>query len=120
MSAPRDDSVYVGHVLDAIDRIESYLHGVTEAEFLKTPLIQDGVIHQIQIIGEAAKRLSADFRGRTPTIPWQDIAGMRDKLVHDYIGVDLETVWETATREVPALKSELQNLGDIKPGATDA
>jgi uncharacterized protein with HEPN domain len=112
MSAPRDDSVYLDHVRDAISRIESYIEGVSELEFLEAPLIQDAVIRQIQIIGEAAKRLSHDLRNRTPNIPWADITGMREKLVHDYMGVDLEIVWETATQDLPTLKSELENLGN--------
>lgn len=111
MSAPRDDDVYLGHIRDAIARIESYLEGVTEAQFLNTPLIQDGVIRQIQIIGEAAKRLSPACRARTSVIPWADVAGMRDKLVHDYMGVDLGTVWEAAMRDVPALKAALEKAG---------
>jgi uncharacterized protein with HEPN domain len=81
MSAPRDDSVYLSHIGDAIDQVEAYIDGITEEEFLAAPLIQDGVIRQIQIIGEAAKRLSAKMRSATPEIPWADIAGMRDKLV---------------------------------------
>jgi uncharacterized protein with HEPN domain len=67
-------------------------------------------MHQIQIIGEAASRLSAPFRTRSMTIPWKDIVGMRQKLVHDYMGVDLEAVWETAVKDIPVLKAELQKL----------
>jgi uncharacterized protein with HEPN domain len=110
MSAPRDDSVFLKHIQDSITRIESYLEEVDEATFLNTPLIQDAVVHQIQIIGEAASRLSAPFRARSRTIPWNDIVGMRQKLVHDYMGVDLEAVWETAVKDIPVLKAELQKL----------
>lgn len=112
MSAPRDDSVYLGHIRDALHRIASYLDGVTEKEFFETPLLQDGVIRQLQIVGEATKRLSSDFRERTADIPWKDVAGMRDKLVHDYMGVDVEAVWDTATRDVPELSAKLGRIGE--------
>jgi len=111
MSKPRDDSVYLGHIRDAIARIESYLQGVSEAEFLDTPMVQDAVMHQIQIIGEAASRVSASSKAQSNHIPWRDIIGMRSKLVHDYMGVDLEAVWETARKDIPVLKSALNNLG---------
>ena len=110
MSAPRDDSVYIGHIRDSITRIEDYLSGVTEAEFMAAPLIQDAVKHQIQIIGEAASRLSPAFRDGTSAIPWKDIVGMRHKIVHDYLGVDLIQVWETAVRDIPALNQQLKQL----------
>ncbi|MDP2479822.1 MAG: DUF86 domain-containing protein [Candidatus Palauibacterales bacterium] len=107
MSAPRDDSVYVAHIREAIHRVQSYIHGLTKEAFLETPLVQDAVIRQLQIIGEAAKRLSSDYRTCTSDIPWSDITGMREKLVHDYMGVDLEAVWETVTRDVPELRERL-------------
>lgn len=117
MNAPREDSVYLAHIRDAISRIESYLDGVTEERFLETPLLQDGVIRQIQIIGEAAKRLSSDVRAAHSTIPWKDVAGMRDKLVHDYMGVDLDAVWDTAKRDIPALKNALESPDDSTEGS---
>ncbi len=110
MSAPRDDRVYIDHIRDAIARIESYVLAHTEDTFMASPLVQDAVMRQIQIIGEAANRLSPDFVAKAPRIPWADIVGMRNKLVHDYMGVDLEAVWDTAVRDMPALKSELGNL----------
>jgi len=120
MSAPRDDTVYLKHIRDAGQRIESYLDGVSEDEFLEAPLIQDAVIRQIQVIGEAAKRLAAAFRGSTSDIPWSDIAGMRDKLVHDYMGVDLDAVWDTAIRDVPALMSQVEQLSQLDEGSNSA
>ena len=110
MSEPRDDSVYLGHIRDAIARIESYLQGVSEADFLSTPIVQDAVMHQIQIIGEAASRVSSSLKVQSNHIPWRDIIGMRSKLVHDYMGVDLEAVWETARKDLPVLKSSLNDL----------
>jgi uncharacterized protein with HEPN domain len=110
MSTLRDDSVYLNHIVDSGERVRSYIEGVSEAEFMATPLIQDAVMRQIQIIGEAASRLSSDFRTRTGFVPWKDVVGMRHKLVHDYMGVDLEAVWATAARDIPSLMAELSKL----------
>jgi len=79
----RDDTVYLQHILDAILKVESYLLNVDEAAFLTNSLTQDGVIRQLEIIGEATKRLSNELRINHAHIPWDDIAGMRDKLIHE-------------------------------------
>ena len=100
----RDDRIYLRHILDSIARIENYLREVDESRFMSSDLLQDGVIRQIQIIGEAFKRISSGLRTRYQLIPWQDMAGMRNKLVHDYFGVDSGLVWITATEDLPALK----------------
>ncbi len=106
----RDDAVYLRHVLDAISKIAEYLHGIDEHNFRRNTLIQDGVIRQLEIIGEAVKKLSSELRDRHPHIPWKDVAGMRDKLIHDYFGVDLEAVWESAKEDVPALRDEVKRI----------
>ena len=110
MMKMRDDTVYLQHILEGIERIERYTEGLTEHDFLEDELRQDGVIRQLSIIGEAVKQLSDETRQDYPSVPWQDIAGMRDKLIHDYFGVDLEAVWDTVKRDVRPLKNVVQNI----------
>jgi uncharacterized protein with HEPN domain len=110
----RDELVYLRHVLDAIGRIEQYTADVDERTFCDSTLIQDGVIRQLEIIGEAVKSLPATIREKYPHIPWQDIAGTRDKLIHHYFGVSLGEVWLTVQRDIPTLKAEVMGiLGEL-------
>ncbi|MFP3880474.1 MAG: DUF86 domain-containing protein [Dehalococcoidia bacterium] len=106
----KDDSVYLRHVLDAIYRIEEYTRDITYENFLSSHLRQDAAIRQIEVIGEAVKKLSPELKDRHPEIPWRDVVGMRDKLVHDYFGVDLDAVWNTARKDIPQLKEEIRGI----------
>jgi len=106
----RDEAVYLKHVLDAISRIEEYVQGIEETDFKQNYLIQDGVIRQLEIIGEAVKRISNEIRLKYQNIPWQDIAGTRDKLIHQYFGVDIEKVWVMVKEDIPVLKREVSEI----------
>lgn len=105
-----DETVYLRHILDAIAKVELYLQGVNETAFDHSSLIQDAVIRQIEIIGEAARRLSRPLRLQYPETPWEDITGMRDKLIHGYFGVDVEKVWLTAVEDLPSLKAQVERI----------
>jgi len=113
LSTSRDDRVYLEHILEAAGKAARYLQGIDEAGFRVDTLVQDGVIRQLEIMGEAAKRVSSEYRSAHPDIPWQDMAGMRDKLIHDYFGVDIMQVWLTATEDLPPLINRIVHL--IRP-----
>jgi len=100
----KDKSIYLRHILDAIKVIESYTMGIDENKFFADKLIQDGVLRNLEIIGEAAKRVPADVRARYPDVEWKRIAGMRDVLIHDYLQVDMAIVWRVLERRLPAFE----------------
>lgn len=104
------DVVYLRHILDAVSRIEEYTEDMKREDFMSSNLHQDAVIRQVEVIGEAARKVSEETRKRHTEVPWKDMAGMRDKLIHGYFGVDLDAVWDTVTEDIPRLKTMLQAL----------
>ena len=106
----RDDAVLLD-MINAAQRIVDFMHGMDRQGFLQDAKTQSAVLHQLMVLGEACKRLSIETRDRAPQIPWRLIAGMRDNLIHEYDDVDLEEIWKTADRDVPALIAELRRLG---------
>jgi uncharacterized protein with HEPN domain len=106
----KDDRIYIEHILESFDRVCEYLDDVSYEAFLADYQKQDAVIRKIEVAGEATKRISPEFREKYSQIPWRAMAGMRDKLIHDYFPVDINTVWETATKEIPQLMEELENI----------
>lgn len=108
----KSDKVYIAHILDSIEAIKKYTSNVDQSGFLEIALIQDAVIRNLQIIGEAAKKVSIETKSSFSDIPWKKMAGMRDKLIHDYMGVDLWAVWLVVERDIPALDIQLKKIID--------
>jgi uncharacterized protein with HEPN domain len=102
----KDDNLYFIHIMERIERIESYIQGGRE-EFLRSKLVQDAVIRNFEVIGEAAKRVSQRSRDKYQAVPWKRIAGFRDILIHQYEGVELEKIWNILVRELPKVKLEI-------------
>lgn len=106
----KDDSVFLTHIADAISQIELYIQGLDAEGFRQNRLVQDAVIRQFEIIGEASKNISSTVRSKHPEVPWKDLAGFRDKLIHHYFGVDIVSVWLSVTADLPVLKQQISNL----------
>lgn len=110
----KDDRVYLLHVRDAIDRVRAYTAGGKEAFFADTKT-QDAVIRNLEVVGEAVKSVSAATRDAHPDVPWKAIAGMRDKVIHEYFGVNLDLVWATVERDLPTLRAKVEEILAVSP-----
>ncbi len=106
----KDKTIYIKHILDCIQKIEKYSSKITKNEFLKKSMIQDAIIRQIEIMGEASKLISEKTKKENLEIPWKDMTGMRDKLIHGYFGVDLDAVWQTVKKDIPTLKKGIKKI----------
>ncbi len=102
--------ILLGHIFESIEGIESYLKLVSKEQFFASEEKQDAVVRRLEIIGEAVKGIPEDFRQKHPGIPWRDIAGMRDNLIHEYFIVDLEEVWKTVTTDIVELKQKVSAI----------
>lgn len=105
----RDDAVYLNHILECIRRIEQDTHEGRE-KFLQTYTLQDAVLRNLQTLSESAQRLSDTLKAGRPDIEWKRIAAFRNILVHDYLGIDMERIWEIVRRDVPLLKGAAEKL----------
>jgi hypothetical protein len=107
-----DPALYLTHILESADLIESYVRGLDLEAFREDQQRQDAVVRRIEIMGEAVKNLPASLRSSNPHVPWARIAGMRDKVIHDYFGVDIALVWNVATTMLAKLRTDVQAILD--------
>lgn len=106
----KSDKAYIEHIRLSINKIKEYTSGFIKSDFEKNELVQDAVIRNIEIIGEATKNISENLKASYFDIPWRAMAGMRDKLIHDYMGVDIEVLWKTIEIDIPNLERLLNKI----------
>lgn len=99
----KNDEVYLRHILDAIGRIEDYTSGIDQASFSGSTLLQDAVYRQLEIIGEASRRVSDELKERHDDIPWRSMIGLRNRIAHEYIDLDIEVIWDVVRNDLPML-----------------
>lgn len=110
MSSVRRDADYLGDIAEAMRRIITYTDCLTYEGFLGDTKTQDAVIRNLQVLGEAVKRLSPGMRKAHPSLPWKEMAALRDKLVHDYFGIRHAIIWAVARQELPVLLPQIEAL----------
>jgi uncharacterized protein with HEPN domain len=103
-----DDKLYLIHIAECIERIESYVERMDAGAFTNSTMVQDAVLRNLQTMAESTQRLSDEAKESQPQIDWYKIAGFRNILVHDYLGIDIDTVWNIIEKELPALKGAIR------------
>jgi len=103
----KDPRIFIEHILESIERIGEYIKGITKNQFGNSIKTQDAVIRRIEVIGEAVKNIPDGVKKKHPDVPWKKIAGMRDILIHEYFGVDLELTWKVVKEDIVDLKKKI-------------
>lgn len=103
-----NDEFFLRDIVEFCEHLEEYVQGVEKRVFLENRMLQDALVRKLELIGEAAKNLGEEIREQNQSIPWREIARMRDKVIHHYFKVDLDIVWQTVINDIPKLKSEIK------------
>jgi uncharacterized protein with HEPN domain len=106
----KSDYTYIDHILDCIRKISEFSDGLSFKEFKSNELVQDAIFRNIEVIGEASKKISSSTKETYYKIPWKEISGMRGKLIHDYLGVDVAVVWKTIKEDIPGLEKLIKQI----------
>ncbi len=106
----KESSIFLEHILRSINKIDLSLKDIQKKNFLKNEDLSDAIIRRLEIIGEATKNIPLSFREKYLNIEWQKIAGLRDKLIHHYFGVDLESIWKVIKDDLPKLKQDIKEI----------
>ena len=106
----KDDRIRLQHMLDAANEALTFIQGKIRADLDSDRMLVLSLTRELEIIGEAASKISAETRSQNTSIPWQDISGMRNRLIHAYFDIDLDTIWTTVSRDLPTLKAELEKI----------
>jgi len=106
----KDDRLYLIHIAESIERIESYISPMNKETFMDSTLVQDAVLRNLQVLAESTQHLSDQVKQAHPKIDWYKISGFRNILVHDYLGVDMEAVWNVVEQSIPVLKKAVRSM----------
>ncbi len=106
----KDDSVFIRHILDCINAVKEFSKGLSKEELITNRLKQSAIVREIEVIGEAVKNISEDLKEKHPEIAWAKIARTRDKMIHHYFGIDLDTVWGIVTEDIPVLEKQIKSI----------